>query len=317
MEQGSVADLDTLSDEQLSELCKQLNLQEGATKEDTKEIIINFSSKVNIDVTNQQTPLSNPAAKKSFELNEEQKQIAKEFHSMVLNENLGLESFLKEIYNNEVTVEDLELWFLFARKWNKESALERLKNFFPWRKELGVINFQTVEKEFKLGKYLILHKSDGSIAFDKQGRVIIWFRPRFHNIRESDPQDILKLIIFLTEYALKKKAVQANGLVMFVVPRGSGLSNFDPRIPRLVGPALTNRMPIRVGAAYPFEPGWIFKIIFAVISQVMKSKFIQRVRPIRDIDELREVFDDSIIPTEIGGSNSWDINDWLPIISKH
>jgi len=87
-------------------------------------------------------------------------------------------------------------YFLKAKKWKLEGALELLSNYMKWRREqnIGDLSFEVVKKELLTCKLLVL-----SHAKDKNGNIIAIFYSRLHLPSQSPSLEFVRMVVFLLE----------------------------------------------------------------------------------------------------------------------
>eukprot|EP01024_Parvocaulis_polyphysoides_P014854 TRINITY_DN1624_c2_g1_i2.p2 TRINITY_DN1624_c2_g1~~TRINITY_DN1624_c2_g1_i2.p2 ORF type:complete len:172 (+),score=25.29 TRINITY_DN1624_c2_g1_i2:446-961(+) len=147
---------------------------------------------------------------------------------------------------------------------------------------------------------------------DKQGRMIIFVRLRYHDPQKFSALDMLQTVTFALLFALKEPEVQIKGVVIVQDLGGVGFQNMDPRIPPRLYGALSGKLPCRLGNIIIFRPPIFFRILFNVISPFMKSKFKKRIQFLGDnVSDLQEFVDKQQLLEEYGGTYQYDHDQWI------
>eukprot|EP01043_Picozoa_sp_COSAG02_P085882 COSAG02_NODE_23449_length_718_cov_1.368336_1_plen_212_part_00 len=104
---------------------------------------------------------------------------------------------------------------------------------------------------------------------------------------------------------------QARGITLVGDLRDVAFANMDPRVPKLLGPAMSSVLPVRFGRFHMCHPPWFFKLIFPLVMRFQTPKMKSRTAIRSEYTELcEEIEADQLLP-ETGGSFAFNHGEWL------
>ena len=119
--------------------------------------------------------------------------------------------------------EATQLMCLRGRKYDPARGAETLEKLQALKFSLNLDDpAPQLAKDLASGKIV----STGS--YDEKGRAIIWLRLRFHNPKESGPEDMARAISTIMLKACENVDTQRNGIVLINELTGVGLKNISP-----------------------------------------------------------------------------------------
>eukprot|EP00285_Hemiselmis_virescens_P013692 CAMPEP_0173395782 /NCGR_PEP_ID=MMETSP1356-20130122/33345_1 /TAXON_ID=77927 ORGANISM="Hemiselmis virescens, Strain PCC157" /NCGR_SAMPLE_ID=MMETSP1356 /ASSEMBLY_ACC=CAM_ASM_000847 /LENGTH=262 /DNA_ID=CAMNT_0014354633 /DNA_START=110 /DNA_END=898 /DNA_ORIENTATION=+ len=203
--------------------------------------------------------------------------------------------------------------FLRSKKTvDKAAALVLAYDAFVSEKGWQNLTFADVEKTFE-NKITVCCPD----MRDREGRTIVWTRIGNFNKNTMKPEDVQKLMFFTMDWLTTTyERVQKDGVVIVGDWTGFSMFNFTPALPKLILHTAQNILPIRLKAACHVNQASFFNVVFGIITPFMGAKFRSRIRLMKDMDDLRNVVDNSMIPTEMGGQFSFPYDQVRDLMGK-
>ena len=201
----------------------------------------------------------------------------------------------------------LFLRYLRARRFNKEKALEMIKNTIEWRQNFGHADIESwwpvIQRENAKGKAYIR-------GFDKDGHVIMYFKPA--NEVSYNFSDNLKHIVYTLERAFSAMSNSNRGkdgekVVLLIDYINYSFQSSPPlKTTSAIISILQNHYPERLLRAYCLRPPWVFSTILATISPfldpVTRAKVVMCGHNKKEIvDKLAHSVDPGVLEASIGG----------------
>jgi hypothetical protein len=209
----------------------------------------------------------------------------------------------------------LKLICLRGRKYDAERAAELLPNLLALKKEFGIDGpaSEQLLEDIQSAKMVNLGSRDAG------GRGVIWLRLRNHDPKKSKAEDMARLIGTLMLTELQDPGVQRMGMAIINDLTGVKIKNIDPAAPKMIMTKVFPRLPIRVGKIVLFNPPWVIgNIILPIVMTFMSKKLKSRITVIKGNhpEELRAVFEEGMLPAELGGTYAFDEAKWAEATTK-
>lgn len=218
-------------------------------------------------------------------------------------------AFPEHVSENQPLVEFMALIVLKYRNYDMITAKERLGNYLSWRKTLfGDLSDHTMETDDSLG-ILMQNGFMQTIMPPEKGKgpVILLLRSALFDNSKFTTMSVVKVWHYLILSAMKRdNEVARHGVIVINNLTGAGLCNIDRGVPAIIGPAVTNCMPVRLVRACLYNAPWIISGIINVVKLVFSAKMQKRVHSITDVNWFRthlcEIIPVDQLPVELGGA---------------
>ncbi|XP_070394186.1 alpha-tocopherol transfer protein-like [Dermacentor albipictus] len=198
--------------------------------------------------------------------------------------------------------------FLRARKYDAHSAFTNIKNYFRVRTDHpelfkgltpSSILFDVVCRKNRL-LTVSQHK-------DPLGRAVGLLKIGAWNTGICTLNDFLRLGLAGIEYFLLREDFQIKGVVAILDLKGLNvyhMAHFSPSVIRMLLGLIQDCLPLRLKGLYVINNPPIFDFFFAIAKTFLKAELIKRIRLFgHNIEELRHLVPDDVIPEELGGKN--------------
>lgn len=189
--------------------------------------------------------------------------------------------------------------FLRAKK-TLEPAAKLLGKYEELVEEKGYrsLTFEDVKDDWEKGAILCFPEMK-----DKEGRTIMWLRTARLFKGDLSKKQIQRLVFFTIDWLTTTyERTQTDGIIAVADWTGFSVFSFNPAIPKTIMPMITTMLPVRPKVIAHVNAGAFFSIFFSMVSPLLSSKLKERIRVIEDTEHLKPIVDDSMIPTEMGGS---------------
>ncbi|XP_065284046.1 alpha-tocopherol transfer protein-like [Dermacentor albipictus] len=197
--------------------------------------------------------------------------------------------------------------FLHGRKYDADKAFKTVQKYFTARQSYPAI-FESFSPSkvlydtiFRENKLLAL-----SSRRDSLGRAVMLVRTGAWDASICTLDEFTKACMMLVEWMLFDEEVQKRGVVYILDYKGLGLHHLTQYTPfaiqRMIHIA-QDCYPVKVKAVYVVNSPPVFDIFFSITKNFMKSKLIERVQLFGDdMEKLRDLVPDDVIPKEAGGT---------------
>lgn len=208
---------------------------------------------------------------------------------------------------NYPTDEAFLVKFLRARKYNVERAFDSIKKYFTYRRENpeifegltpDCIPFDVACRQHQL--FTVSRKKD------PEGRVVFLVNAGMWTTSVCSMNDFFKVDVVHLEHLLLDEEAQIKGFVAVFNLKGLGvyhLAQYTPSVIRKLIQLAQDCFPMRIKAIYIINNPSAFDVLFSIVKLFMKAKLLQRTHLLGyDVDKMRELLPDDLIPEEEGGS---------------
>ena len=169
----------------------------------------------------------------------------------------------------------------------------------------------------QLAKDLASGKIVSTGSHDEKGRAVVWLRLRYHNPKESQPEDMGRAIATVMLKACENVDTQRNGIVLINDVTGIGLKNISPPAAKFVFGTVLPSLPIRVSRICLVRPPWfVTKVLFPIVSNFMSKKLKARILLCPEPEMLLEVLPKDRIPTELDGTFPFSMEEFAARLQK-
>ncbi|XP_065292349.1 alpha-tocopherol transfer protein-like [Dermacentor albipictus] len=204
--------------------------------------------------------------------------------------------------------DDLLLKFLRARKFNADRTFNSLKNFFKVRREnpgmLDDLRPSHIPFDSACRKHGLVTLSRKT---DPNGRAAVLFRFGAWNTDICSLNDYFRVCVVHALHIVIQEPFQVKGVVVVLDLKGLGpyhFAHYTPSNMRKFFTLVQDCFPLRIKGVYIINSPLIFQFFFAVAKRLMKAKLLQRTCFIEnDLDKLKSLVPDDVIPEELGGTN--------------
>lgn len=207
-----------------------------------------------------------------------------------------------------------EFWLLAslrARKFDPQSAATRFQKYIQWRTEYRIDELGQPSNE-RMQAWLRLQVARWNGGKDRVGRYLVQMTMRNTRPDLFSAEDTMRGIHLVLETLLRAYPdAQARGVALVADLRDVAFKNLDPRVPKLLGPAMSSVLPVRLGRFHMCCPPWFFKLVFPLMMRFQSPKMKSRTAIRSDYTELcDEIEVDQLLP-ETGGLVEFDHGEWL------
>ncbi|ORX61780.1 CRAL/TRIO domain-containing protein [Hesseltinella vesiculosa] len=217
------------------------------------------------------------------------------------------------------------LRFLRARKWNEDAALAMLLNCLRWRlvsrvddiTSLGEHGVRDALEKLKpgMGDSFIENLFSNKAVIggpDKNGRPICYINVRFHYKEEQELEVLKILCIYFMESSrmIVHQPFETSCLVFNM--EGFTLANMDFDFVRFLLQCFEAYYPETLGQALIHKAPWVFSTVWSVITAMLDPVVASKIVFTKNIDQLGEFIDSSVLPTFITGEGNIQRNAIIP-----
>ncbi|XP_037573455.1 alpha-tocopherol transfer protein-like [Dermacentor silvarum] len=194
------------------------------------------------------------------------------------------------------------LRFLRVRKYNVESALQTIKNYYRNRAASGSLyrEFLPCKAPPAARKIVMIlpHK-------DVHGRPVLLMKPGSWMPDEVSYSDLHRAGLFCLEHLARDPAAQVLGIVLLVDYGGFTVDKLFSTSIGLIRRGLEylqDCMPMRLKAAHNVRQSYAFDVFFALVRPFIKAKLAERIRLHgQNFESLHEEISPKALPEEYGG----------------
>ncbi|XP_054929879.2 alpha-tocopherol transfer protein-like isoform X1 [Dermacentor andersoni] len=197
--------------------------------------------------------------------------------------------------------------FLHARKYDADKAFKTVQKYFRARQSYPAIFESFTPSEvlydtiFRENKLLAV-----SSKRDSLGRAVMLVKTGAWDASICTLDEFTKACMILIEWMLFDEEVQKRGVVYILDYKGLGLHHLTQYTPFAIQKMIhiaQDCYPVRVKGVYVVNSPPVFDIFFSITKNFMKSKLIERVQLFGDdMEKLRDLVPDDVIPKEAGGT---------------
>ncbi|PRP80643.1 sec14 cytosolic factor family phosphatidylinositol transporter (predicted) [Planoprotostelium fungivorum] len=169
----------------------------------------------------------------------------------------------------------LNLKFLRARQFDVDVSRKLFTDFIAWRKEFAggvdAITPESISKELNSGKAFIFGK-------DFEGRPVLWIRSYLHKKRDSDPEEMKRMAVFMVEQLAKQLKPPIETATILCDMSRVKMENVDMGFLRFLADMVTTRYPESLGQALIMDAPWLFNATWRVISPWLDAKTQNKIK---------------------------------------
>eukprot|EP01117_Protostelium_nocturnum_P000108 TRINITY_DN10190_c0_g1_i1.p1 TRINITY_DN10190_c0_g1~~TRINITY_DN10190_c0_g1_i1.p1 ORF type:complete len:270 (-),score=94.18 TRINITY_DN10190_c0_g1_i1:26-835(-) len=192
----------------------------------------------------------------------------------------------------------LSLKFLRARHFDVDVSLKLFVDAVDWRKNFqGIgaadIDKNSITKEINSGKAFLFGK-------DNESRPVLWVRTYLHKKRESDPQEMQRMSVWIIEQMAQKLAPPIESAAIVVDMHGLKMENVDLSFLKFLSDVVTCKYPESLGLCLLVDAPWLFNASWKVISPWLDAKTKEKIHFIKK-EEVEKWIPSEYLLTEFGG----------------
>lgn len=194
------------------------------------------------------------------------------------------------------------LRYLRARKWILNDSFEQFIETIRWRSKSGLDKLMfngesTIDlNELRKGKTFY-------IGFDRFHRPINYIGARFHFKGEFSSESTEKLTILTMEIGRKLLHDPVESVTVIIDLTDFSMRNMDYQHVKFIINVLQNYYPESLGLALIVNAPWIFNSCWHIIKSWLDPVVQQKIRFIRNLDELNEFIPSNLLPKHLNGTN--------------
>jgi len=196
----------------------------------------------------------------------------------------------------------LILYFLFARRCEPRQSEVLIASYLKTLKELGWLHRRpTIDNAPMLKSGAILFDR---MAVDKQDRILVFLNMKLVQPTMYTKEENLLNLIYETNLIADTMPVRLlrNGCTQVLEMEGFGLRNIDASHSGIeLLKAMQGVFPRRVRQFHVLNGGWVLKIMMGLARRVLPSKLLERINVVANPLQLKEVIDQTWVPTRYGG----------------
>jgi len=194
------------------------------------------------------------------------------------------------------------LRYLRARKWILNDSFEQLIDTIEWRSRIHLDRLMfngesTIEvNELRQGKTFY-------IGFDHFHRPINYIGVRFHLKGEFSSESTENLTILTMEIGRQLLRDPIETVTVLIDLTDFSLKNMDFQHVKFIINVLQNYYPESLGLALIVNSPWLFNSCWNIIKSWLDPIVQQKIRFIRNVDELKEFIPSNLLPKHLNGTN--------------
>ncbi|KAI0016366.1 CRAL/TRIO domain-containing protein [Xylariomycetidae sp. FL0641] len=215
------------------------------------------------------------------------------------------------------------LRYLRARKWVIQDALNMLLATLNWRhnemhvdddimvksEESFAMNENSSDEALKKEAQEFLTQARVGKGYcygiDKAGRPICIVRSRLHKPGDQSQPGLERYIVNLIETTrLLLSPPVDTGCIVFDLSEFS-MANMDWASVKFMAQCFQANYPESLGVVLVYNPPFIFKTIWPVVSGFLDPVVANKIKPISSLEALEEYIDADKIPADLGGKSGW------------
>ncbi|KAH6935416.1 hypothetical protein HPB50_005576 [Hyalomma asiaticum] len=202
--------------------------------------------------------------------------------------------------------------FLRARKYNTQAAFENIKKYFKVRTEHPEMFKDLTPSRIPFDAACRKHRLiTVSRQKDPMGRMAVLLKTGAWNTDICSLNDFFRVVLVIFEHYIHCEDSLERGVVVILDLKGLNfyhVAHYAPSSIRTVIKPLKHLfhdcMPLRLKGIYVINNPPIFDLLFGIAENFLKAKLVRRIRLFGyDLEELRQIMPDDVIPKEHGGTN--------------
>jgi len=198
------------------------------------------------------------------------------------------------------------LRFLRTRKFDLDSSIELLKNYYEMKRineDISGINFATIQPLFAKRISIVLKERDS------EGRKILYLRAGMWDANEFSYGELMMAAFYMMEEITRSEETQKNGVIAILDNGGMGWKQTAKivhhlpfkKIGKLV-PFFQGSFPARFKAIHVINAPYVFDMVYAAVKVFLKDKLRKRIIVHGDnIASLHKYVKPEILPRSLGG----------------
>lgn len=206
------------------------------------------------------------------------------------------------------------LRFLRCKKFDQERAFKQVTTYYTMRRDNPDVYENLTPKRVRN----VLEDGVAAPLKDRapDGSRILFFRPGRWNPDKATIPDVMGNNFLTLSKLIEEEETQVCGVTLIVDLKDMGwhqAKNISPFFARKIATLLQEAFPARFkGLHYIHEPTF-FDMVFAIVKQFLKDKFLKRVFLYGDkVEKLHEKFPADILPEELGGTQpAFCAQEWI------
>jgi len=219
--------------------------------------------------------------------------------------------------NNDMDPIDVEelrdvdiLRFLKARQYDIDVATELLASSLRWRLKVEVKKVQYKDTYSEIVKEKVLIP-----GYDKERRLICLVKVRLHFPSSSVKKVMEKMILFMMEKCRSKLDPDVETFDLIFDLSGFSLSNMDYDLVKYLLKIFSDYYPETLGMCLVVNSPWLFKGCWAIVKPWMDPVTSSKILFVNS-NKLLEYIDESVLPEDLGGSNTDLVNHGLDLTDE-
>lgn len=202
------------------------------------------------------------------------------------------------------------LRWIRARKWHLESAIDQFLSTIRWRCDWGM-NELLHQGETLLPEDELRRGKTSFIGFDRLNRPINYVSVRDHVKGEYSLQSTERLTVLTMETGRKLLRSPCECVTVIFDMTQFALKNMDYQHLKFLIDLLENHYPESLGLALVVNAPWIFNSCWYLIKGWLDPGVEKKILFIKQLDELTEFIDRSVLPQHLQGTRQ-TIFEYIP-----
>lgn len=183
--------------------------------------------------------------------------------------------------------------FLFSCKSDLTETARKFQRYENWRESNFPITTASIYNELRTGKVYVQ-------GFDKLGHPLIIFRPYCSNIKTRSLEEMVRLMLFMSEIAIQQ--LPEDRLMFSVLVDRSSASQPDFEMLRSISDLIDKYYPGRLFRVYFHPCSYVLKGLWQLAKNVAPRGANEKFRPKASLAALRAVIPNEHIPAVMGGA---------------
>ena len=187
-----------------------------------------------------------------------------------------------------------------ASEGSVEKCIKHIERMQLWRQQSFPFTVYPFDSNTKIPVFY-------TFGLDSLNHPLIIFRSTLSNVKTRNIEEMVRLLIFNIEVALKRLPENVLQISMLMDREGMKFGP-DYEFYRRFGDLLSCYYPCLMYRVFIYPVNYAVRTMWDIAKQLLPSRAKVVVQPISTLDKLRQVIPDSYIPMHLGGSCTYQFN---------
>ena len=187
-----------------------------------------------------------------------------------------------------------------ASEGSVEKCIKHIERMQLWRQQSFPFTVSPFDSNTKIPVFY-------TFGLDSLNHPLIIFRSTLSNVKTRNIEEMVRLLIFNIEVALKRLPENVLQISMLMDREGMKFGP-DYEFYRRFGDLLSCYYPCLMYRVFIYPVNYAVRTMWDIAKQLLPSRAKVVVQPISTLDKLRQVIPDSYIPMHLGGSCTYQFN---------